>query len=268
MTKQIRQELVTPALAATYLAMNTANRPLNARRVAALVNAINRGEWVENGDAIRFSKTDVLLDGQHRLEAIRKTGVSQPCIIVSELDDDVFTTIDTGKPRKTADVFAISCIKNYNSAAAIIRLFLTWEKCGHPYHIPPERRPSNDELLAAYQRDDIFEKATSFVITNAWLRKYMSPSVCGFVYLIASKAGEEHVMIGFLKEVADPSPSPKSPAARLLREKLIENRVTFRKLNQETVTSVTIKAYKTYRDGRAMKLLRIPAINDADIFTI
>jgi len=265
---QIRQETVTPELAAKYLVMNTANRPLNARRVAAIINAIARGEWVENGDSIRFSKTGVLLDGQHRLEAIRKTGLSQPCIIVSELDDDVFTTIDTGKSRNGSDVFAISGIKNYNTAAAITRMFIIWEKCGHPYHIPPERRPSTDEMLDVYNGCGDFEKATSFVVSSKWLRKHMSASTCGFMYLIASNSGEEHKMVEFLKEVANPSTLPKSPVARLLREKLIENRASFRKLSQETIIAVSVKSYKLYRDGKSMKMLRLPSIIETEMFTI
>jgi hypothetical protein len=248
--------------------INIANRPMNVRRVAAIVNAIVRGEWVENGDSIRFSKTGVLLDGQHRLEAIRKTGVPQPCIIVSELDDDVFTTIDTGKSRNSSDVFAIAGIKNYNTAAAITRMFMIWEKCGHPYHIPSERRPSTDEVLTAYNERINFEKATAFVSTNQWLRKHMAPSICGFIYLIASKAGEEQGMIEFLKEVANPSLLPKSPVARMLREKLIENRAASRKLSQETLISVSIKSYKMFRDRENVKMLRIPSSIELEMFTI
>ena len=265
---QIRQETVTPELAAKYLVMNTANRPLNVRRVAAIMNAIARGEWVENGDSIRFSKTGVLLDGQHRLEAIRKTGVSQPCIIVSELDDDVFTTIDTGKSRNGSDVFAICNIKNYNTAAAITRMFMVWEKCGNPYQIPPERRPSTDEMLDAYNCCSYFEKATEFATTSKWLRKHISASVCGFVYMIALTSGEEREMIEFLEEVSNPSISPKSPVARLFREKLIENRAALRKLNNETLIAVSIKSYKLFRDGKSMKQLRIPSTIEPEMFTI
>jgi len=265
---QIRQELVTPELAESYMKMNTFNRPLNVRRIAAIVNAMDRGEWVDNGDAIRFSKTGALLDGQHRLAAIIKTGVAQNYVVISDLDDDVFTTIDTGKPRNTSDVFAISGIRNYTTAAAITRAFLSWQKMGNPFDMPPERRPSNDEVLTAYQNDARFEKATSFIVGHKWLRNYMSASICGFVYLSALHADEESEMTSFLTEMNEPSPTPKSNVPRLLREKLIENRASVRRLNAETVLALVIRSYKSYREGKTLKLLRTPTNFENDAFTL
>jgi len=63
---KINQVIITPEIAAAMLETNTMNRPLSMPHVRKLSDALLRGEWVVNGDAIRISSNGFLIDGQHR----------------------------------------------------------------------------------------------------------------------------------------------------------------------------------------------------------
>ncbi|WP_157509211.1 hypothetical protein [Luteipulveratus halotolerans] len=91
-------ETITPERATELLANNPHNRPLVASRVAALVHALESGQWRLTHQGIALAADGALLDGQHRLTAIVRTGVTVE-LQVSRMKDDVFDVIDTGRAR-------------------------------------------------------------------------------------------------------------------------------------------------------------------------
>lgn len=94
---------ITPEVAGDMLANNYENnRRVNPRAVRALVNDMREGRYIsQNGQTIIVTKSGKLIDGQHRLSAIRESGVALT-FLVAIVDDDeerAFSTIDCGKPR-------------------------------------------------------------------------------------------------------------------------------------------------------------------------
>lgn len=69
--------IVTPQMASLWLGDNPHNRPINQKRVMELVKKIQAGSWKENPPIEVFS-TGRLWNGQHRLTAIVRSGVSVP----------------------------------------------------------------------------------------------------------------------------------------------------------------------------------------------
>lgn len=63
---------VDPAMARRVLAKNTRNRPISETHVKRLMDEMRSGRWQYNGEAIKWSVDDVLLDGQHRLTALSR----------------------------------------------------------------------------------------------------------------------------------------------------------------------------------------------------
>jgi hypothetical protein len=114
---------VTPKLATQWLERNTHNRRLDKNTVRKYVRDILNGDWMLNGETIIRSKSGVLQNGQHRLEAIKESGETVPLIVVTLATDDemVLATIDTGKPRTNADVLSIQGVPNSSRVAAIGR---------------------------------------------------------------------------------------------------------------------------------------------------
>lgn len=69
-------ELITPDLAKQYLKKNSScNKALVTETIDILVEKIKHGKWDPNGDAIYFGHGDILLNGQHRMHAIIRSGI-------------------------------------------------------------------------------------------------------------------------------------------------------------------------------------------------
>ena len=70
-------ELITPELAKQFFKRNSiCNKLLDERKVVTLIKKIKSGKWDSNGDAIYFSHGDILVNGQHCIHAIVRSGVS------------------------------------------------------------------------------------------------------------------------------------------------------------------------------------------------
>lgn len=123
MSKEPSFEIVeiTPEMAKTMLSANTGNRKIREKQVAALTRDIESGNWHMNGDAIRFNGDGTLLDGQHRLVAVIKSGKPIKSLVVHGIDSEAKRTIDTGAKRSAGDYFSFQGIKDPYSVAAACR---------------------------------------------------------------------------------------------------------------------------------------------------
>jgi hypothetical protein len=87
------------------LERNHGNRPVRKSHVDWLANLIRSGEWVTNHpQPIVFGESGRLLDGQHRLMAMAMVDGMYVVNVVTMVPDDVFSTIDRGVSKSTADV--------------------------------------------------------------------------------------------------------------------------------------------------------------------
>ncbi|GAI59216.1 unnamed protein product [marine sediment metagenome] len=75
------------------------NRPFSPSHLADLIGRQQRGEWVTNGDTIRFDATGQLRDGVHRLRMVKATGISIEVIVARDIAPEAFITMDVGKKR-------------------------------------------------------------------------------------------------------------------------------------------------------------------------
>lgn len=120
-----RIETVMPDDALNYLAMNMVNRRISPERVNAYAYSMANGDWQQNGESIKFNKRGELIDGQHRLSAVIKSGKPVTMLIAYDIDDDV-NIIDRNRPRSATDVLRISgftkCVVG-NTTVAIVKLY-------------------------------------------------------------------------------------------------------------------------------------------------
>lgn len=100
----ITQERITPEQAKIYLGKNTDNyRKLNSNRVLTYAADMKNGKWQLNGEGIKFSKDGVLLDGQHRLQAIIKADTPAEMLVIRDIENDV-DVYDIGSVRTLANI--------------------------------------------------------------------------------------------------------------------------------------------------------------------
>ena len=123
-------ETITPSAAKAYLEFNTNNRNVNTRHVDYLAEAMRNQEWELNGVPIIFSDEGRLIDGQHRLQAIIKSGVSVNALVTRGVKNKSFDTIDMGMKRSIGQVLSMSGVKNAKSVASSIKLIKIWKTTG------------------------------------------------------------------------------------------------------------------------------------------
>lgn len=117
---QARVETITPDMSREYLKANSMNRPLNDKTVNLYAQEMRAGNWKLNGESICFGKNGALLNGQHRLSAIVKSGKEIQTMVVRGCDENAFITYDSGRLRRSSDVFAIEGINNYSYVSCIV----------------------------------------------------------------------------------------------------------------------------------------------------
>src|SRR5438445_4363513 len=80
--------VITPDDARRMLEFNKHNRPLNDQHVRRIANQNKEGKWKFNGDTIKISEGNDILDGQHRLWAIFESGNPVETIVVRHINRD------------------------------------------------------------------------------------------------------------------------------------------------------------------------------------
>lgn len=95
---------VTPDDAKFLLSKNEGNRSLLNGRVNRYAVSVNTGNWLNNPDGIKLDTTGNLIDGQHRLQTVVRTGRSVNMTIFLDCATELKSVLDTGKSRTAADI--------------------------------------------------------------------------------------------------------------------------------------------------------------------
>lgn len=86
---EVSVETITPGDAAMYMSNNARHRPIKDKKVAEYMGEMRDGKWRLNGKTICFDTTGRLLNGQHRLSAVIRSGVSLTTLVVRGLNPDL-----------------------------------------------------------------------------------------------------------------------------------------------------------------------------------
>lgn len=103
---RVSTRLITPAIAKDLLARNLGdNRRLREAHVAYLAEQMIQGRWHPTGDAVCLRIGDgMLMNAQHRLHAIIKSGCTIEMIVAEDVTPEAFQNMDRGAMRSIADV--------------------------------------------------------------------------------------------------------------------------------------------------------------------
>lgn len=115
-------EEVTPELAERVLGTNDSNRRLRNKRIVRYMSDMRAGKWRLTGEPIRLDQDGALLNGQHRLEAVRRSGCSVAMLFMSGIDRETRLVQDTGLAKSDADWSTLS-VAAIKVTKAITRVF-------------------------------------------------------------------------------------------------------------------------------------------------
>lgn len=99
-------EYITPLMAQAILSNNSNNRRISEGTVTAYANDMLHGNWDETvGSAISIDSNGVLRDGQHRLEAIVRSGIGVHSWVCRGVSSDGI--YDSNRKRTNSDQISI-----------------------------------------------------------------------------------------------------------------------------------------------------------------
>ncbi len=155
-------ELVTPDTAKAYLQKNTANRSLRPLAVSEYVAEMKAGGWVLGCDAIGFDRNGTLINGQHRLNALIKSGLSFEFIVARDLPVKSIDALDIGKRRMLHERLTIAGNKLNARQTNICSLLITpWSS----NHLVRVKTSVQREMLVAVHKEykEAIDQVTSMV---------------------------------------------------------------------------------------------------------
>lgn len=156
-------EKITPEMAIEWLETNTHNRPKRDRRISMYARDMADGNWLLNGDAIRFSETGVLLDGQHRLMAVIESEATIESVVVRGLPNETQATMDHGSSRQMSDELHLRGEKNSSVLAAVARRVSLWDA---GFIVNSKYSPTDAEMFAAIDRHPELRMCTNYGVSH------------------------------------------------------------------------------------------------------
>lgn len=262
-TAQVQE--ITPEIAGDLLARPGANRRMSARVVRRYAEAMRNGEWMVTGEPIILSPHGRLLDGQHRLAAIVESGITINTMVVHGVADAAFANMNSGKARTQADALSIAGYTNTARLAATVRAIIAHEWYGdmRPSRLAASSRiyPSNEQVLARLaaepQIEDVVRRTGSKGLRDLGIVR----AVTGAVYYQFQVRDPEAAEEFFALLETGAGLLPGCPIY-VLRQRLIANATSLRKLPEEYVAALMVKAWNAWRSGREIKSLSWRATQD------
>lgn len=253
------EKLITPILAEKLLKTNTSNRKVTQSHVDFLAKQMKEGNYIEEtGESIKFSKTNRLLDGQHRLLALIKSGRSYKFRVDEELDDKIFNVIDTGRSRSSGDILSIQGYKNAHLLAATVRFILEYEN--KRVDFTRSIKYSNEEIIQFVDKNP--DIASILTVSDAYYRSFRtnSPSIIAGIYFILLKKGHsEQTINNFFDQYSTGLGISQNSPVYHLRDRFIKNSINKSKLRISDKVSLIITAWNSYIKGRTLTSLKIPS---------
>lgn len=267
-----RIEIITPDKAKSYLENNYARqRNLSESHIVHLAQQMKAGQWMSNGEPIIFASNGNLIDGQHRLKAIIRSGVSIETLIVEGVDEESFVTINSGKPRSLSNVLAIKNIPNYNNISTCVYGVMnyrralkvtrtikegndTWKQIGGS--LSASVRPSKIDIVTEYEKhSDEYQHA---IHLSAKSKKIMPMGPLSIIAALALIDGnhKDFVEPFFSILASGIFPDENHPAYRL-KCRFEQNRVAKLKMSNNQSILLVAKAWNVYALEKSCKVLRV-----------
>ena len=248
--------LITPELASELLSKNTCNRKIAKQRLNLYESELRLGRWRSNGESIKVTRSGTLADGQHRLTAIVNTGISVEMVLVTGLDEDVMSTIDTGRPRSASDVLYINGATCSNQISSTITKVLSHKKNGKIIEGSSKIKSkiTNSEILDYYNTNPDYFQTVNKYASSIYAKIYqtITTSDIAAVYIILSQKYNSELIEDFFTSVVE-----KEVVGGVLLDRLLRDKTSKRRMLQHEKFALVIKSFTIFRKGIVPKVLSI-----------
>lgn len=247
---------VSPELAQIWLGLNTANRKLKPHAVAAYAADMKAGRWALNGDAIRFAGSSTrprkLLDGQNRLHAVMKAGVTVRMLVMFDIDEHLQITMDSGAKRTVADNLQITGARHTTNVAAAATLALLVETG----RLAGGSRLTN-ATIQAFIDENYNELERSADIAAKYARRAdVAPAIVTYTHWIFCHLSPADAD-AFWRDAAEKVGLSHGDPVIALTNLFSEARRNRRTLDRRAQLSVIYRAWNDRRAGRTRSILKV-----------
>jgi len=249
-------EEVGPGKAAKWLEANEGNRSLDGNYVSRWSRLMKEGEWMLTSDAIGFDWNGRLLNGQHRLSAIVRSGTTQQFVVVRGLNPESFDRHDTGRARSLKQILLMEGFVNTTHLAAAARLLAAFEDGG----ITNARNgliPLRGLAFVRYHSPIIEDSVQKGLKAYRECPKGMvRPSTLCYIYH-AMRFRDEDVAWDFVCGVASGlGISNQDDPRHRLRERLLSELKGPQRIDRDVEVALATKAVNKYFEGSLVKQLK------------
>jgi hypothetical protein len=245
---------ITPRIAEDWLSKNTHNRNVRPAMVDAYARDMEAGKWTLNGEAIKFAKGGVLLDGQHRLHAVIKSNTTIKALVVRGVDPDVQDTMDTGAVRKYGDQLRLSGHRNASTLASVARRVVLWES-GQRTNTG-KIKATHSEMAEALERYPGIAESADFADQVRRLSG-LPASIVGLAHFLFGQIDYEQA-VWFLSRVADGIGLPAGHPVLAFRDRVRKERDRGGRIHETMLLALLINAWNAYRAGETRTRLNLP----------
>lgn len=257
--------IVTPQIAEQWLSANTNNRQVKKTHVKRMSAAMVRGEWILNGETVKFDANGRLVDGQHRLRAVVEAGVNVPIEVRYNVPVDAFATIDTGVVRGAKDALYTHGVGNntYDIAAAARIAFHGLNSSIERVFYGSSVALSNKQVVQFVEAHSSLVDLTTELYERE-VRKLCPLSLAAGVFWLIIYKHSRAAVNPFLDAFLSGESLTAEHPAYILRERLIAERIGHSRGTRRRIETCAfiIAAWNAYHTGRPLKVLRLRR-NDA-----
>ena len=257
--------LITPEIAKSWLKRNDKNRSFSRGSARALSSEMTRGFWKANGESIVFDRGGVLIDGQHRLQAVLNSGHEYLCAIITGIESEVRPTVDTGKKRSAGNNLQMAEEINASVLGATLMLWKGYDArdvraMTHPSQTVPESRASIPRIMEYLQEWPGLREAVSVTLRLRVLgqgRALVPSSEVALIWFAVVQSGATRERASeFLGSVlAGYNLAEDSPIIGL-RRRLIDNNGPGQRLDKRERLALVFKTWQLWSTGQTRKVIR------------
>lgn len=251
---------ITPALAKEWLRANTHNRPVREARVNGYARMMTAGQWHLNGEAIKRAVDGTILDGQHRLLAIVKSGATITTLVVQGLPSEAQDTMDGGAKRSAGDVFSLRGEQNAAILGSVARKVWMWEQGDRRFSA--KEAPTVPELYALVDKYPGLRRSADIAVRVYSNFRYIPPSVVGCAHHLCSRIDADEAA-WFYESLGTGAELPLRHPVLTLRKRVMTDKDNKKVVTDGLHLAQVLTAWNALRRGKdSLTVIKVPLDED------
>lgn len=248
-------EVITPAFAQQLLEQNPHNRHVTPAVVERYALDMAEGRWQEgNGQTVVISRNGDLMDGQHRMHAIVRSGVPISMLVVRNVDPETFKTIDTGKPRSLPDLLSIEGYKNSIVVAGTGRM--AWN---YAAGVSPGYSPNKTTLEEFINNQPNISKIVQQVTTASSGKTYPKTPLAAVMFLANNDGSMNKEVETFIEGVTSGANLYKGDPRLTLREWVLYHKLKANgriSMTSSALFAAAARAWNAHASGKTLAQIK------------